>query len=134
MKNTYLILTLFLIGTVLVGAGVWFYNLQTSINLLEILAFSSIGLLITFSLYVAFKRYKSEREGLPGEDELSTRVSEKAASRAFMAGIYIWSMFYVFTVDSNINAEILLGIGMIGMVLSYAGFWLYFNKTGVDHG
>lgn len=134
MAKTKLYLTVFLIGTVVLGAGMWFYQIQTDLNLLEILAFGGIGLVVVFTTYVAVQRLKNERQGLPGEDELTVKVNEKAASRSFMGAIYLWTILYAFAFDSGISANILLGIGIMGMVLMFAGFWIYYNQTGIDHG
>ena len=40
----------------------------------------------------------------------------------------------LFTIDSNIENEILLGFGIAGMGLMSVGFWFYHNKKGIDDG
>lgn len=101
--------------------------------------FSTVGylifglsvLLIGFGLYFNIQRFKSEKLGLTSDDELSKRIMEKAAARAFIVSIYMWATFIVFFTGIGPRGKIIMGIGLIGMGLVFFLNWFYYSKIGV---
>lgn len=104
------------------------YSTMTELVVTDYLIYSAIGLIAFFSIVVAFRNLKAEKKGLIVEDELSRKIKEKAAANSFTASIYLWTMILLFTIDSNIRNETLLGIGIVGMGLIFIGFWFYHNN------
>jgi archaellum biogenesis protein FlaJ (TadC family) len=130
MKKTILIL---LIGlTLSIGVGIAMYSIVAEIKVIDYVIYAAVGLIVLFSLTIAFKRLKDDKKGLVTEDELSRKIYLKAAAYAFMGSIYLWFIILLFTSDSNIDIEIVLGIGIVGMALIFIGFWVYYNNKGID--
>jgi hypothetical protein len=137
MKNTKATMFALIGGTLTFGAGIAVYSTMAEIKPIEYIIYAAvglivIGLIVIFGLVRAVKNLKDEKKGLTIEDELSKRIKEKVAAKSFYASFYIWTMIIVFTVDSKIRSEILLGIGVVGMSLIYIGIWLYHNKKGLE--
>jgi hypothetical protein len=112
--------------------GMWVYNTMTPVHLGEILLFSGIGLIVLASIYMAYTRLRSERAGLPGEDELSRRIMEKASARGFIAAIWILTAMVMFTVDTQLRPDLVLGIAIVLIGLAWMGLWFYYNWQGVE--
>lgn len=134
MRNTKTILFALIGLTVTFGAGITMYSTMVEIKPIEYLIYGVVGLLVIFSLVRVFRNLKDEKKGLTTEDELSKKIKLKAGSNAFMASFYLWTMILLFTVDSNLSNEIILGIGIFGMGLLFIGFWFYHNNKGIDDG
>jgi hypothetical protein len=132
MKNTKATMFALIGGTLTFGAGIAVYSTMAEIKPIEYIIYAAVGLIVIFGLVRAVKNLKDEKKGLTIEDELSKRIKEKVAAKSFYASFYIWTMIIVFTVDSKIRSEILLGIGVVGMSLIYIGIWLYHNKKGLE--
>ena len=127
--KTLLIITISLAVTYI--AGIFAYATMSPIDMMDYVVFAGIGLIVIFSLLLVLKRYQDEKKGLVTEDELSRQVKEKAASRAFIFSIYWWTMIMMFTMDTHISHETILGIGIMGMGLIFLGLWYYYNKEGI---
>jgi len=134
MKNTKTVVFALIGLTITFGAGIAMYSTVAEIKVIDYLIYAAVGLIVLFSLTVAFKRLKDEKKGLVTEDELSRKIYLKAAAHVFMGSIYLWSIILLFTSDSNISNEIVLGIGIVGMSLIFVGFWTYYNNKGIDGG
>lgn len=134
MKNTKTILFALIGLTITFGAGIAMYSTMAEIKPIEYLIYGAVGLLVIFSLARVFKNLKDEKKGLTTEDELSKKIKMKAGANAFMASFYLWTMILLFTMDSDLSNEIILGTGIFGMGLLFIGFWLYHNKRGIYDG
>jgi hypothetical protein len=132
MKNTKATMFALIGGTLTFGAGIAVYSTMAEIKPIEYIIYAAVGLIVIFGLVRAVKNLKDEKKGLTIEDELSKRIKEKVAAKSFYASFYIWTMIIVFTVDSKIRSEILLGIGLVGISLVYIGIWLYHNNKGLE--
>jgi uncharacterized membrane protein len=93
------------------------------------------GILITltivaFAIFVFKKGSKDIKEGYPPEDERSTRVKEKASSRAFYASLYLLLLVGLLSDDvikfRDVSQAISATVG--GMAILFVAFWLYYNK------
>lgn len=112
--------------------GYWVYKSEKPF---DALAYTILGLgilIIGFGLYFALDRYKSAKAGLRPEDELSTRIKERAAAKAFSFSIYMWVFGVLFMVDIGPRAKIVVGLGVIVMALFYFITWFYLTKKGLS--
>lgn len=66
----------------------------------DYVVYASFALLVAFSFVAGVKRLKDQRKGLAVDDELSQQIRQKAASHAFIASFFLWSMILVITVNS----------------------------------
>lgn len=131
MKRTLII---FLVAAlVLLSTGFWFLKYTQGTNLTDVLQFGIILLVIGFALYVGLIRLRSSRRGEPAEDELSKKVMQRTASVSYYISLYLW-VFILFIKDRIIlDTEQWLGYGILGMALTFALCWVFFNFRGVRH-
>jgi uncharacterized membrane protein len=102
-------------------------------------AYSIIGfmlLILGFVIYSGIQALKDAKSGLNPVDELSKKLTQKAAATAFRISIFMWLFFLfaldMFPVDSVNKAKFVIAIGMIGMTLIFLFTRLYFSRTGID--
>ena len=133
MKNTKSMLTLILAGTVSFSAGLWFYSTQSTLSTLEITVAAVVLILVVFSFIIGYKRIKNERKGLPGDDELSNQIKQKAASKAFSVSFILWVMILAFSIEKELSIEISIGIGILGMGFIFISFWIFYSIRGIDN-
>ncbi len=132
MKNTKTIMFALIGLTLTFGAGIAMYSGMVEIKPIEYIIYAAVGLIVIFSLVRVVKNLKDEKKGLTTEDELSQKIKLRAGANAFTASFYLWTMILLFTTDSAIENEILLGIGIVGMGLIFVGFWFYHNNKGIE--
>jgi peptidoglycan/LPS O-acetylase OafA/YrhL len=129
-SRTYLLYTV--IGSLLVFAGFWaYYEVEGNFRTSELFEFGIIILLVAFALFIAIRRFSSERRGQAAEDELSRKVTQKAASSSFYISLYMWLLVSLLSREVNISTETLIGYGIVGMALLFAGNWLFYKVRGV---
>ena len=133
MKNTRYLIILLSIGIATFGIGFWTYSTVADLELADYLLFGLILILVTFSLVISFRRLGEEKKGLAGEDELSTRIKEKAATSAFFTSATMWLFIMIFSSSSRLSQDILFGIGILGMWLIFIAFWMYYNHKGLSN-
>lgn len=93
------------------------------------------GALIAFSIFAfaffIFKKGSRDlREGYPLKDERSTRVKEKASSRAFYVSLYLLLLVGLLS-DSVIkfrDVSQAMSATVGGMAILFAAFWMFYNK------
>jgi peptidoglycan/LPS O-acetylase OafA/YrhL len=134
MKSTKTMIIALISLTLTFVAGVAMYSTMSEIKPIEYIIYAAVGLIVIFGLVKGLKNLKDEKKGLTTEDELSQKIKLRAGANAFTASFYLWAMILLFTIDSNINNEIILGIGIAGMGLIFIGSWLYYNNKGIDDG
>jgi len=134
MKNTKTLLFILIGLTLTFVIGIAMYSTVAEIKIMDYVIYTAVGLIVVFTIITYFKRYLDEQKGLTTEDELSQRIKERAAAHSFGASFYLWTLILLSTLDSNLDKEIILGIGIIGMGLLFAGFWIYQNNKGIDSG
>ena len=111
--------------------GIAMYSTMSEIETMDYVIYATVGLIVLFSILVILKRFKDEKKGLVAEDELSLKIKQKAAANSFTASIYLWTVILLFTIDSNLDNETLLGIGIVGMGLIFVGFWIFHSNKGI---
>lgn len=132
MKNIKTLLIVTIALTLTFGGGLVAYSMVAELQLTDYVIASAIGLIVIISIVLFIRKLKEQKKGLPVEDELSKRIREKAASHSFAGSFYLWTLIMMFTIDSTIRGEVILGIGIAGMGFMYLGLWLYYNNKGVE--
>ncbi len=132
MTNTKKLLFLLIGLTLTFAAGIFAYSTMSEIRISDWVIYGAIGIIALLSIVIALKKLSDEKKGFVTEDELSKSIREKAAAQSFMYSIYWWAMLLMFTIDSNLRHETVLGIGLVGMCLIFLGLWFYYNNQGVD--
>ena len=64
--------------------------------------------------------------------ELSKRIKEKAAAKAFNFSIYMWTFALLFLIDMGPRVKIIVGLGLLGMGLTFLINWFYLSKVGIS--
>ncbi len=93
----------------------------------------SLVIIIFMTIFLA-RRYQSVKQGMPLEDERSKKIMLLATSRSYFVTMY-WllaiSMFEKplagFVGLETLDAGQVVGGGILGMAVSFFGFWLYYN-------
>jgi len=133
MKTKHKLLASFISSIlVLLLLGLWVYMAKEPFNTVGYLIFGLSVLLIGFGLYFIIQRFKSEKLGLTSDDELSKRIMDKAAAKAFIVSIYMWASFLIFFTGMGPRGKIIIGLGLIGMGLVFFLIWLYYSKIGIS--
>lgn len=121
-----------IIGAASISLGVWaYYYLEGNVDSGDIFQFGIISLLIVFAFYLGFRRLSSERRGQPAEDEMSKKVSQKAASTAYYISLYLWLIVSYLSDSRDLPTHTWIGLGIVGMAILFAGSWFYHNFRGV---
>ena len=133
MKTKYKSLVSFISPTLgIMLLGLWAYLAKEPFNTMGYLIFGLSILMIGLGLYFKIQRFNSEKSGLNPDDELSKRIKEKAAAKAFSFSIYMWVFIILFLVEMEPRDKIIIGLGLIGMGLIFFLNWLYYSKTGIS--
>ncbi len=112
--------------------GLWAYLSKEPFNTIGYLIFGLSILMIGFGLYFKIQKFISEKSGLTSDDELSKRIKEKAAAKAFGFSIYMWVFIILFLIDMEPRDKIIIGLCLIGMGLIFFLNWLYYSKVGIS--
>jgi len=124
------ILTLIISGMVLGTTILWIVE-ASSLRIIEYLQFVIIGIIIFFGIYVAYRRFTSEKRGLPAEDEFSKKVMQKAAALSYYISLYLWLAIMYLSDKLKAETDVVFGWGILGMAIIFAASWIYFNYKGV---
>ena len=121
-----------LIVAIMATVGLWVYGSKEPLAPWTYAIFGLMALVIGLSLYFASTEVKNEKAGLPANDEFSKRIKEKAGATAFSISIFMWTFGAMFLVDTGIRADLVIGLGILGMGLIFLGSWLYYSRTGLE--
>lgn len=119
-----------LVGTVLAGMAVWFFNGGFEINVQEIGMLAALILVITFAVILGIRRVRSVKKNQPAEDELSKGVLKRAASTSYYISLYSWLALMLFSDKIDMEVSSLIGLGIMLMAVEFALAWVYFNFFG----
>jgi peptidoglycan/LPS O-acetylase OafA/YrhL len=125
------ILVFIIAALVLISTGLWIYYSRDNFKPMDLLQFGVILLVILFALFVGFKRLTSTKRGEPAEDELSKKVLQKTSSLSYYISLYLWVGMIFVNDRLKIDTEELIGMGILGMALTFAICWLVFNFRGI---
>jgi peptidoglycan/LPS O-acetylase OafA/YrhL len=132
MKRTIII---FIVAAlVMVSSGLWFFNSEQQLNRTDLLQFGVILILVSFALFIGYKRMTSAKRGEPAEDELSKKVLQKTAAYSYYISLYIWVALIYIKDRITFDTGQLLGTGVLAMAITFACCWLIFNFRGVRNG
>jgi len=125
------VIILFLIVLmVLVSAIFWFLSEGSNAGFTDNLHFLIILLIVGFAVFIGFRRLGSAKRREPAEDELTKKVLLKTAAWSYYISLYWW-VFLLFIKDRiEIDAELLLGTGILGMAVAFALSWLIIYFRG----
>jgi len=115
---------------VIISVVFWFTSTTKPISISEIAMYGALMLIVGFAVFIAIRRMKAAKEGLATEDELSKKVLQKASSMAFYTSLYWWLFLMYFTEKSKFENHNQIGVGILGMALLFAAFWVYYNYKG----
>ncbi len=90
-------------------------------------------IVIGFGILILFRRFKSIRKGEPTDDELSKQILQKSSSLSFYISLYLWLIISYFSGKVNIEVEELIGYGIIGMAIIFAGIWSFLKIKGLKN-
>lgn len=137
MKSRNLALVKFSVaGFILALLGFWIFKTSRPFNELAYSIIVAMLFIVGYIIYSGVQALKDARYGLSPVDELSKKITEKAAAVTFRISIYMWlfGLFALdfFSVDSVNKAKLAIAIGMIGMTLIFIFMRLYLSRVGID--
>jgi len=124
------LLMILLAALVIIGAIIWLLHGKNEIKIGTMVMFGTILLVAGFAVVLAISKLKSAKEGLASEDELSQLIKDKASSRSYYVSLYWWLIMMYLSDKTKLETDSLIGAGILGMAVLFAGFWIYFNFKG----
>lgn len=129
MKRSILVFAVAVL--ILVTVGIWYFSYPNLSGSIEFVHLGVILLLVVFAVFVGFKRLTSEKRGEPTEDELTKRILQRTAAVSYYISLYLWVLVLIVKDRVSMDVEVLIGTGILGMAVTFAVCWLYFNYRGV---
>lgn len=133
MSKTKLSLILIIIGTITFALGMGIYAMSEKLSSFEYFVAGLVIAVVIFSIIIGRKKLRDEKKGLPADDELSKRIKEKAAAKAFYISFYLWVFVIIFAPIVKVDHEISIGFGLMGMALLFMIFWIDYSKKGLGN-
>jgi peptidoglycan/LPS O-acetylase OafA/YrhL len=128
------ILVFVIAALVLLTTGLWYFSSAGKMETAEIAGFGVILALAVFALFMGFRKLSSARRGEPVEDEMSKKVMVRASSLSYFISLYMW-VFVIYINDRvDIDTEVLIGSGVLGMAVIFALTWLIVHFRGMRNG
>lgn len=124
------ILLIILAIMVIASVVLWFTSTTKDISLGDIAMYGAILLVVGFAVFVAVNKIKSAKANLPTEDELSKKIMQKTASTSYYVSLYWWLFLMYFSDKLKLETHTQIGVGILGMAMLFASFWVYFNFKG----
>ncbi len=125
-------------AVVLTLLAYWLYSTLQPLHLWAYVLLGALAVIAGFQLYFGIEAFKNEKLGLEPHDELSKRIKERAAAKAFKFSILMWLFALIFFIDlvpieSFRVVKMVVAFGMLGMVLIYLITWFYLSKAGIHN-
>ncbi|MFO7575066.1 MAG: DUF2178 domain-containing protein [Bacteroidales bacterium] len=118
---------------VLVAVFIWLRMSPKWMSSHEYTQIGVILLLVGFGLFFTWRRVSSARRGEPAEDEMSKRVMQRASSLSYYISLYLW-LFIIYINDRvNMDTDVLIGSGILGMAVIFALSWIVIYIRGVKN-
>jgi len=124
------VLMILLAALIIIGVIIWLLHSSNEIKTGSLVMSGTILLVAGFAVALAVSKLKSAKEGLASEDELSRLIKDKASSRSYYVSLYWWLIMMYMSNKTLIATSTLIGVGILGMAVMFAGFWIYFNFKG----
>jgi len=127
------IIALLVSAIVLATTAYWFFGVEKSVNVREILSFGVIFVLVGFGIWFAVRRFSAARSGEPQEDELSKKIVQKAAAWSYYISLYMW-VFMIWLKDRvTMETEEVLGAGILSMAVIFMLCFIFYRLRGVGN-
>ena len=136
MKKVFLPVLILTFVLIITGIRIFHSGITEKSEFLTAFEFIYVAFILIFFFIGNFfwiKRIKSAKSGLPEEDELSKRISQKASSVSFYISLFLWLVLLFILQSKIIQPEILFGFGFIGMAVTFIITWLIFNSRGIGN-
>lgn len=105
-----------MITSILIMAVLWaFVALEKGTDLfrgLDLVIFILIVVIGAIAFFIALRKDREEKQGLPPEDEMSLRIKYKSGYYAYLASMYMW-LFVFLLKDKFPDTETMLGGGIL---------------------
>jgi hypothetical protein len=128
------VLMILLAALVITSVIIWLLHSTDEIKIGSLVMFAIILLVAGFVVALAVSKLKSAKDGLASEDELSNLIKDKASSRSYYVSLYWWLVVMYISDKTVLATSTLIGVGILGMAVLFAGFWIYFNFKGKING
>lgn len=130
-----IVVPVFFITFVVILAAIGIF--QTGVNRIsnsnsENIFVGIIVVLFIIGIVLSIKRYSSSKQGLPEEDEMSTKIVNKAASISYFLSLILWLVIIFLNTTTTLNTGIIVGYGIIGMAVIFVLNLVYFQFRGVN--
>ncbi|GAB3333040.1 hypothetical protein GCM10027429_13150 [Marivirga atlantica] len=137
MKAKTLAIIKFSVAAVILSLmSFWVFQTTKPLNQFAYIIIGVMLLIVGFVIYFGVQALRDAKSGLNPVDELSKKLTQKAAATAYKMSIYMWlfGLFALdlFAIDSVNKAKLVIAIGMIGMTLIFLFTRLYFSRVGID--
>lgn len=136
MKKIFLPVFILTYVVILAGIGILQTGTIDSSNnhsLTEYIFIGVISILFLIGIILSIKRYRSEKQGLPVDDEMSIKIVNKSASYSYYLSLFLWLVIIFIQSRTNLVGSILMGYGIIGMATTFILCFIYFNFKGVKN-
>ena len=121
-----------LVFAIIVIFGIWILVLTDTIDKHDLLQSSFVLVIVVgFGLLVIFRRFISIRKGEPTEDEFSKQIMQKSSSLSFYVSLYLWLIISYFNNKLMLEAEQIIGYGIIGIAIIFVGIWSFLKIKGL---
>jgi Kef-type K+ transport system membrane component KefB len=125
------VIAFFVSVLVLASVIMWLRMSPEGMSIHEVTQIGIIFLMVVFGLFFAWRRFSSVRRGEPVEDEMSKRVMQKASSLSYFISLYLW-VFVIYINDRvDVDTEVLIGSGILGMSVIFVISWLIIYLRGL---
>lgn len=94
---------------------------------LDLFIFALIIICGIYAFVIHLRRHRDHEQGIPVEDEMSTRIKHKTGYHAFTASMYMWLLIFVFK-DLFPDVETMLGGGILLSGVIFMGIKGYLAK------
>jgi hypothetical protein len=132
MKKSVLIIVVAIL--VLITAGFWLMKTNMTGGLIEILQFAVLLILVIFALIIGIQRFRSAKKGEPVEDEYSKSIMLRTSSTSYYISIYLWLFLMYYSDKINLESHTLIGVGILGMAVTFFICWAAHKMLGVKNG
>jgi len=122
-----LVVTFLVLGTTLL----WFMSSGFSLSGAEVWHLVIIILLVAMGIYVAFSRLRRVNRGEPVEDEFSKKILQKASAISYYVSLYLWVAMIFVNDRTDMDTEVLLGTGILGMAVIWVALVIFFKIRGL---
>lgn len=127
------ILTLVVAVTVIATFVIWLVKPGKKMDQQEILMIAGLVIVVSFALFLSLRRLRDARAQLPSEDEFSRNLMRRGAATSYYVSLYFWLALMFFSDKIQMENHSLIGAGIMGMALIFAGSWMYHRYIRKSH-